>query len=106
MRRARDPDAAATYFSYRLAGAHLSADANERRRGVAVVDVSAGQRTAGDLQDRRVGPEAVGALLHDRAGCDGDECDLRAARVADRADVDALILRPLGWRQDQVLGLD
>ena len=99
VRRRGDADVAAADLGDRLAGGHVRADRHQRRRGMAVVDVAALVGPAGDLEDRRVGPEAVDPLLDDRAGGHRDLDHLRAAGGVDGADVDPLVERPVARRQ-------
>src|SRR5579884_728674 len=56
-----DADDAAADLGDRLTRLHVRPDRNQRRRGVAVVDVTARQRSGGDLQHRGIGPEPADA---------------------------------------------
>src|SRR5437764_1065342 len=86
--------ASAAGLGDRLAGADDGADANQRRSGVAVIDVAAGIGAAGDPQDGRVGPEAAEPLGDDGAVGDRDLDDPAAAVATVGGNVDALVQRP------------
>ena len=64
-----------------------------------VVDVPSGVTTAVKQQDRRVGAKAADPFADDRARVHRDLDSVAAARLADRADIDALVESPVGWRQ-------
>jgi hypothetical protein len=67
VRSGRDPDDPIADLADLLTGLDVLTDVDEVRAGVAVVDLESGQRARGDLEDRRVGPEAVDPLADDHA---------------------------------------
>src|SRR5437764_2627787 len=100
MRAGGDAHRATPDVGDRLAGADVLADPDQRRGGVAVVDVAALVLAAVHLDDRRVRAKPVDALLHDGAG---GHRHLDGAAATGRTlggDVHALVERPGAGAED------